>query len=240
MIKSLDDYLVGFVIGTRYRKTFSIADNLGSITDEILQSKQSDFKCSLFPCIQHSSRDEDILFDLDNNKNPDNRLTVNTSNIVLDVQNIEKISYDFGIKAYNKTFLKNIMVEYNIRNINRIGFIKRYMINDSEMISRFMKGTVGNAFDQVNDINLQFSKRLPLMESLAKQDQNHYQNVIINIIKKNGIDELFVAVDFQLYFSPTLTSVVQIEYEKFIKSATDYINTNILDFLNKTYGGENE
>lgn len=142
MITELDSYKVGFVIGIRYRKTFTIADNLGAIVDNILQSKQSKFKAKTFPYIQHTDREEDVLFDCENNI-PQNKLTINTSNIVLDVQNLNKISYKEGIDAFKDTVLKYIMHEYSIGHINRIGFINRYILKDKEIIEKFVNGTVG-------------------------------------------------------------------------------------------------
>lgn len=235
MITELDSCKVGYVIGIRYRKTFTIADNLGAIVDNILQSKQSHFKATTFPYIQHTDRDEDVLFDFENNI-PQNKLTINTSNIVLDVQNLNKISYKDGIDAFKETILKYIMQEYSIGYINRIGFINRYILKDKEIIGKFVNGTVGRGFTDVNDINLQFSKRIPLTESLVKQGIDDYHNVIVNIIKKNNRDELFLSVDYQLYYSPMLEKVSQVDFDKFLKNANEYINNSILGFLNNVYG----
>lgn len=235
MITDLDSCKVGYVIGVRYRRTFTIADNLGAIVDDILQSKQSEFNARVFPYIQHTDRDEDILFDFENNI-PQNKLTINTSNIILDVQNLDKISFENGLDAFRETILKYIMPTYSIGHINRIGFINRYILKDKEIIEKFVNGTVGRGIDDVNDINLQFSKRIPLMESLVKQDVNNYNNVIVNLIKKNAKDELFLAVDYQCYYSPMIERSGQIEFDKFLKKANDYINNQVLGFLNDTYG----
>lgn len=235
MIDDLEKCKIGYVFGVRYKRTFTVADNLGAITDEILQSKSSKFKATLFPYIQHNSRDEDVLFDLVSDL-PQNRLTINTSNIILDVQNMEKIPFVNGKTAFEETILKNIMKQYGIGLINRIGFINRYIITDNEIINRFMNGTVGNGIDDINDINLQFSKRLNDTESIIKEGINNYKNVIVNIIKKNERQELFVSVDYQLYYSPMLEKASMIEFSKFIQDAEKYINNKILVYLNNTYG----
>ena len=235
MITELESCKVGYVIGVRYRKTFTVADNLGAIVDNILQSKQSKFKSRIFPYIQHIDRDEDVLFDFENNI-PQNKLTINTSNIVLDVQNMDKISFKDGIEAFRDTIFKYIMHEYSIGYINRIGFINRYILKDNDIIDKFIKGTVGRGINDVNDINLQFSKRLPLTESLVKQGVDDYHNVIVNIIKKNAKEELFLSVDYQLYYSPMLEKASQIDFDRFLKNANDYIQKHLLGFLNNTYG----
>lgn len=235
MIENLDKCKVGYVFGVRYKRTFMIADNLGAITDEILQSKKSKLKASLLPYIQHINRDEDVLMDI-NNGLPENRLTINTSNIILDVQNMDKIPYKLGKEAFKETILDKIMYEYKIGSINRMGLISRYMINDSDIIKKFMDGTVGRGLTDVNDINLQFSKRLPVTESIIKEGVDDYQNAIVNIIKKNEKDELFVSVDFQRYYSPMLERATLIDFEKLIKDSDVYINNQIVAFLNNTYG----
>lgn len=235
MITELESSKVGYVVGVRYRKTFTVADNLGAIVDNILQSKQSKFKARVFPYIQHIDRDEDVLFDFENNI-PQNKLTINTSNIILDVQNMNKISFKDGVEAFKDTILKYIMHEYSIGYINRIGFINRYILKDKDIIDKFIKGTVGRGINDVNDINLQFSKRLQLTESLVKQGVDDYHNVIVNIIKKNAKDELFLSVDYQLYYSPMLEKVSQIDFDKFLKNANDFIQNHLLGFLNNTYG----
>lgn len=235
MITNLESYIVGYVIGIRYRETFTIADNLGAIIDDILQSKNSKFKANIFPYIQHTDRDEDVLFDLANNL-PKDKLTINTSNIVLDVQDLNKIPLNKGITAFKDTIIKYIMHEYTIGHINRLGFIKRYVLEDKEIINKFVSGTVGRGFAEVNDINLQFSKRIPIDESLIKENINDYRNVIINIIKKNGINKLYLSVDYQHYYSPMLEKTSQIEFDKFLDNANQYIDKHLPDFLNNTYG----
>ncbi len=49
MIDSLDDFIVGFAIGIRYRANFSIEDQLGKIADKILYSRKSFFNPIIFP-----------------------------------------------------------------------------------------------------------------------------------------------------------------------------------------------
>ena len=148
------------------------------------------------------------------------------------------MSYKEGIDAFKETILKYIMHEYSIGYINRIGFINRYILKDKEIIEKFVNGTVGRGFTDVNDINLQFSKRISLTESLVKQEVDDYHNVIINIIKKNNTDELFLSIDYQLYYSPMLEKASQVEFDKFLKISNDYINNHVLSFLNNTYGDD--
>lgn len=236
MIEDIEKYKAGYAIGIRYRKTFMIADNLGAITDEILQSKKSKFGCNVFPYIQHLTKEEDSLYDLET----DNRLNIGVSNIVLDIKDPKKLSLEDGIEGYKTTIIDNIMPSFSIGYIQRIGYIKRYIVKDKEIISNFVKSTVGKGFSDVNDVNLQFSKRIPIGLSIAKQGIENYHNVIINIIKKNNLDEIFVSVDFQLYYSPMIQTSKQIEFDSFIQTAENYIKGTVLNYLNNSYGDFNE
>lgn len=236
MITELESSKVGYVVGIRYRKTFTIADNLGAIIDNILQSKNSKFKAKVFPYIQHTNREEDVLWSFDNKNGAQNKLTINTSNFVLDIQNLETLPFKDGVDAFNNTILKTIMRDYSIGHIDRLGFVNRYILKDKDIIEKFVSGTVGRGFSEVNDINLQFSKRIPIITSLVKENVNDYDNVIVNIIKKNNIDELFLSIDYQHYYSPMLEKASQIEYNSFIDNAEKYINNHIIGFLNNTYG----
>lgn len=47
---------------------------------------------------------------------------------------------------------------------------------------------------------------------------------------------MFLSVDYQLYYSPMLEKASQVDFDKFLKDANDYINNHILSFLNDTYG----
>lgn len=232
MKNSLGSYQTGYVIGIRYRANFSISDLFGSIIDEILYTKKTPFNEEIFPLLQHTKADEKVLINPDNN----NRLTINTSNIVLDINDISSLSEEKAIDAYQKLIINGIMRKYSITQINRIGYIKRYLITEEDLAKSFIYSTIGNKLDGVNDINLQFSKRIVLPEALVKKDVYDFNNVIYNIIKKTDKQELFVSVDFQRLYEPFLEGCSLINLPQFIEQVKTYNNNNVVEWLDSNYG----
>jgi len=110
------------------------------------------------------------------------------------------------------------MRKYSITQINRIGYI--------------------NKLDGVNDINLQFSKRIALPEALVKKDVYDYNNVIYNIIKKTDKQELFVSVDFQRLYEPFLEGCSLINLPQFIEQVKTYNKNNVVEWLDSNYGAK--
>ena len=88
-----------------------------------------------------------------------------------------------------------------------------------------------------NDINLSFSKRFPVADSLVNRDILDYTNVIFNIMKLADKDELFVSVDYQKHFDPFLNSTLELKYDDFVKSANHFNSNNYLSWLNVNYLG---
>ena len=132
MITNLDEYLIGIVIGVRYRANFSIEDSLGAIVDKVLYDKKSYFNPNIFPLVQNTGNGK-LLF---NDKNND-RLTINNSNIVLDLLfdgSFKKENSNQIIENFNEQIIEGIMKQYKITEIIRMGFIKRYLFPPSTSI----------------------------------------------------------------------------------------------------------
>lgn len=89
--------------------------------------------------------------------------------------------------------------------------------------------------DGVNDIDLKFSRKFPVPESLTKKNIYDYDNVIFNIIKRADKDELYISVDYQKYFEPFLQSSVGINFQDFAKKANEFNSKNYLNWLNTNY-----
>lgn len=53
MLETLEDYLVGLVVGMRYRPNFSVEDQLGKIMDDILYGREAFFNPQVFPMVEH-------------------------------------------------------------------------------------------------------------------------------------------------------------------------------------------
>lgn len=232
-IENINKYLGGIVIGIRYRANFSIEDSLGEIVDKILYSKKSYFNPSKFPLVQNKGN-EKILY---NNQTGD-KLTINNSNIILDIvfgDNFSKETYSEILDKFYSEIIDGIMKTYKIREINRLGFIHRYVFQDKDLAKNFIDKTIGKTLEGVNDINLTFSKRFPVSKSLVKKDIYDYRNVIFNIIKKADDDKLILSVDYQKYFDPFLNSSSELKFDSYVKGMKDFNSKSYVNWLNQNY-----
>ncbi|HBD94208.1 MAG TPA: hypothetical protein DC057_08555 [Spirochaetia bacterium] len=235
MIEKTNDFLIGIAIGVRFRANFSIEDQLGKIVDTILYSKNSSFSPVIFPKVRNTIGSK-ILF----NEITEDKIHIDNSNIILEINlhsnnifkkdNINDIISSFEVEIINK-----IMNEFKIKEIIRVGFIKRYIYQVNTLASSFVQKTIGNTIDGINDINLSFSKKIVTPEGLIKKDVNDYDNVIFNIIKKADLDEIFMAIDYQRYFNPFLPIASEIKFASFIQAANSFNETKYPEWINKNY-----
>ena len=233
MIETLDQFLIGIAIGVRFRANFSIEDQLGRIVDQILYSKGSYFNPKIFP-LAESNVGKRLLI----NPETDDKLRIDNSNIILEIQfgttfktkQIKEI-----LSKFEGQIIKQVMKTFSIKEIVRIGYIRRYLFNLQDLAKTFVDKTIGETLGGVNDINLRFSKKLPVEVALAKESVNDYNNAIFNIIKKADRDEIFMSVDFQKYFDPFLPSYAEIGFRPFIEDANAFNNSRYLSWLNSNY-----
>ncbi len=236
MVSDPMESLVGIVIGIRFRANFSVEDQLGNIVDTVLYSKDSFFNPSVFPEV-YSDVNERVLV----NKDADNHLRINSSNIILEMNLKDGLDRKY-ISRINDRFyheiIRGIMKQYKITQINRVGYIKKYLFKIEELARGFLDKTLGNTLEGINDIILRFSKRYPVQEALIKNGVKDYYNAIFNIVKRANTRDLFISVDYQRYFDPFLVSSSQLEFKDFIKRAEDYNSKDFLTWLNKYCSNE--
>jgi len=233
MIHDVDEFLIGIAFGVRYRANFAIEDQLGTIVDQILYSKNSYFNKHVFPLVERRVN-EKVLID----PNTKDVLTINNSNIILEINFSEKFnlsSIDDLIENFDRQIIDGVLKRFDITEIARVGFIKRYLFNIDKLAKNFIKKTIGQTLDGVNDIDLKFSRKFPVPESLTKKNIYDYDNAIFNIIKRADKDELYISVDYQKYFEPFLQSSVGINFQDFAKKANEFNSKNYLNWLNTNY-----
>jgi hypothetical protein len=233
MLIELNDYLVGIAIGIRFRANFSIEDQLGKIVDDILYKKNSSFGPAIFPNVQSRVGQKRLI----NEKTLD-YLTIDNSNFILELNASESIAatdMPRYIKAFEAEVIRGVMRSYGVKEIRRIGYIRKYIFTLETLASRFVDKTIGGSLEGVEDINLSFSKKMPNYDAQAMRDVNDYNNVIFNIIKHADKSEIFMSVDYQRVYVPFLQSVKGILYDQFISSAEAFNNKNYLTWLNKNY-----
>src|SRR6266511_5611097 len=145
--------------------------------------KGSFFNPNFFPAVLGKTS-EKILY----NEQTQNKLVINNSNIILEVNLTEdgkQSQVEQLCDHFDEQIITGIMRDYKITQINRVGYINRYLFDESSLAHSFLDKTIGKTLQGINDINLQFSRKYPVLESLAKKDANDYNNAIFNIINKS-------------------------------------------------------
>ncbi len=233
MLENLDDYIVGIAIGVRFQPHFSIEDNFGSLVDKILNKKNAYFNRTMFPQVGSSPIERALI-----NPNNNNYLRINTSNIILAIQfgNDIKITDISTINdRFHKDIINDIMLESSIAQIIRVGYIRKYLFHIEALSRVFINKTIGETLQGVNDINLQFSKKIPVSEAYAKKGVSDYNNVIFNIIKKADKEEIYMSVDYQKCFIPFLDNVNQMYFVDFLKNVEHYNTVSYAKWLDAYY-----
>ena len=133
-MEKIAKYLDSIVIGVRFRPNFAIMDKFGSIIDSILYSNKSFFNEQYFPLVHHGSQNERVLYDNDNR----HFLTLNPSNVILDTRD-ENQKYHDILKNFKVQLLDGILDNSGIQQIQRIGFVKRYVIEDEGLCKNFIE-----------------------------------------------------------------------------------------------------
>lgn len=176
------------------------------------------------------------------NEETGDNLKINTSNVILEINLGEQFEVE-NLKSinerFNKEIINQVMKDFKITQIVRVGYIKKYIFEGESFAKLFLDRTIGNTLSGINDINLTFSKKYPIEEAIIKKDINDYHNAIFNIIKRADRDELFIAVDYQRYFDPFLEGVTQLKFLDFTDVIDNYNSVDYLNWLNLYYGTEN-
>ncbi|MBA7651984.1 hypothetical protein ES703_59813 [subsurface metagenome] len=103
----------------------------------------------------HSKADEKVLFNEDNK----NSITINSSNVIIELHNVNKLNLKKIIESFKSQIVFGVMKKYEISQINRIGFINRYIFKEKILADNFIEKTIGETLEGIKDINLQFSRK---------------------------------------------------------------------------------
>jgi len=235
MIENLESYLIGIAIGIRFRANFVIEDQLGKIADIILYSKDAFFNPHVFPKATTSAGAKELF-----NEQTQDYLHIDNSNVILEVNFSNDGVFNKGdlndiLENFDNQITKGVLREYSITQIRRIGFVRRHIFEIESLTKSFITKTIGNTPGGVNDINLRFSKRLPIAIALVKKDVLDYDNAIFNIIKKANLNEIFMSIDYQSFFDPFLPSSTMIDFPSFLQRANGFNSNQLLTWLNSYY-----
>lgn len=229
----LNDKIIGMAIGTRFRANFSVEDNLGQMVDDILYSKNSYFNEKMFPEV-YAKTNEKFLY----NRETKNYILINNSNVIVEFffkDPKESLMIEHIEEAYARQVIGGVLHDYGITQINRIGYIRKYLFKDQALSKDFLNKTIGNTIEGASDINLTFSKKYTLSESERKVELNDYFNAIFNVIKPAEKDELQFSIDYQRLFLPALERVAHLNFSDFVDRVQKYNNESFVKWLKENY-----
>ncbi len=242
MIKDFNDYFVGIALGVRFNPNFSVRDNFGSISDEILYKDDTFFGPKVFPKVMATNDFQQILI----NEDTKNQFRINNVDFILELNfNNDDDGFkvtDLGsiIQKYEAQIINGVMDKFSIKNIRRIGFIKKYLFDIDDIANKFIATTVGNIFDGISDCNVKFSKKIPLYESIARQKIDDFDNAIFTFVKNPDSSELNIFFDFQSIYEPPLSKSSSIKFKQFIQKSDAYFEKHFIPIVNeKIIGGVN-
>ena len=235
MIQDLNKYLIGFAAGIRFRANFSVEDQLGTILDNILYTAKSYFNPKIFPKVG-GGVGQRLMY----NPSTDDQLRIDNSNFILEIQfglenGFKNTQYEKILKKFNDQIINGVMSKFKIQQIVRVGIVNRYLFPLNDLAQSFVDKTIGKTLEGVNDINLSFSKKMPVPEALVKRDVNDWSNAIFNITKKADLEEIFMSIDYQINYSPPLEKADHIKFSPFMESTQNFIKNQYLPWLNTNY-----
>lgn len=225
----LADNLVGFVVGVKFRPNWAIEDKLGQIIDEILYSKDSSFNFNIFPRTNAAIGQKTLV-----NEETGDQLTVNRTNIVLDInfsEQLTKGNMDKYVNEFLKVITEKVYKIVDIHEVFMLGFVNKYIIKDKTAIEK-ITGLFDNAkITDINSLNISFTKKILLAESKAEKSINDFESVIHTIVKPPTLEEFLLHIDYQHYFEPKLDSIIDLRYGEILARAKSYNNTNMQEWI---------
>lgn len=238
MIENFDEFETGVVIGVRFRPYFPIIDSFGKIIDYILNSRPSIFS-SRFPAVGEPSSHERILV----NEDTDDKFTIDITNMIVNItykesDGFKKSDLASVINDFDHIILKGILNELRITNIHRIGLVKKFTIKDEALVHALLSNILNKSFSDINQIDLQFVKKILLSSSMVKKSENNYDNAIVTIKKEAKLDEIYISLDYQRFFEPNLNSASKINLHELEDLSNLYIKDNLVSWVNQSSSKE--
>lgn len=233
-------YLTNIAIGIRFGPSFSLLDNAGKIIDLVLYTEGSFFDKKVFPEVFNIGPYE---YRLGNSKTGD-YLTLTNQDLILNCnfesergedENLKPKLKVGSLKQINSSF-QNLLEKFRrfeFDRIKRLGYINKYIINDPSLSHSVTNKIIGDTIDGVSDLVLRFSKKYPLPDALVKKAIYDYHNVIYTLTKKPDIDDLYITLDYQEFYEPTLESTGDLHFQEFLTKMETYNNNTFPTWFDK-------
>ena len=209
-----------------------MAEIAGTVMDNIVYDKSSPFESRFFQAT-------DILLDNFENKG---RILIGKdqkSSVVVDIDNvvINLASDNFDeavtkIKSEIIPFFKKIFKDFKIENTNRVGMVFEFKFPNTEQINEIVNVMTKSTFTKAEYFDLRFSQKDTDQLSSIKKELLDYANSIILISKIK--DDIIVKFDYQFYYSPEINSINDVDFDKFIETATSALEKKLFKWFEKT------
>lgn len=207
--------------GVRFQPRYELLDSVGKIVDRILRTKGSPFDSNTFP---YSSRDasEHRLI----NPTTGDNLRLTDSDAILEMQLKSRKTSDVKVLAenYSTYILDSLREVIRLQDIIRYGVLFRLEECHSAITVSPVDHFLQNDFKDARSLSLRFTRRLPVLEALARKNVDDYRNVIYTV-KQSEDGDVKVWVDYQEIFNP------QLDYKEWAKKPfADFVDRGISYF----------
>lgn len=203
-------------IGIRYRRSFRIPELAGEITDFIL-GDESPFGSNFFTEVGAMDKSGKILLSENGSS-----LSIDLDSLILNLIVDDDIKTTI-LKINNNyyPYLVKLLKKFRIENFNRLGMVFEHQLDNGAVINKIVKTITKEEIDAPDNLQLRFSKKIPKIEALVKKEIIDYGNIICTYNK--NLDGLNIKLDYQIYFSPEIASISDVEFEKIFLSSQKYL-----------------
>ena len=214
----------GIAFGVRYQPRYEVMDRVGAIVDQTLRSSGTPFGSKTFPLIRREPG-EHVLF----NPETGNELRLTESDAILQMKIDTRKTSDIETLAghYTMFILDTLRDVSSLKSIIRYGVLFRLQECRASLQETPAEHFIQPDFHDARSLSLRFTRRLPVMEALARKKVNDYRNIIYTV-KQTEEGEVRIWVDYQEYFNPELN-----DKEWLQKPFTDFVGRGVEYFLSE-------
>lgn len=187
--------IISVLVGISFKKAFRILDDAGSIFDNLLYEKESQyFPDQYFPQIEYHGFQKVLR-----NGETKNYLNLTSDNVVYchNITNATKADTEISevIQRIEKAIVPAVIEDHKLA-ISRIGFVYTVKITQ-EMLKKFKDKYFK---DNVDVSAFRFSMSEGIGTAIKDKNMQDYYNTIYTISKEK--DKYLISFDFQRYFRP--------------------------------------
>lgn len=220
--------------GVRFQPRFEVVDHVGKVIDRILRSNGTPFNPDVFPLSEREPGKHRLF-------NPDtgDQITLTHSDAIIEMRvDTRKTSEIESLAGSYATFVLDSLREVvRLRDIVRYGVLFKLEECRSVLQETPVEHFIQRDFQDARSLSLRFTRRLGMMEALARKRVDDYRNVIYTV-KQNEEGEVKIWVDYQEVFSPELNAKdwAQKSFKAFVTRGIDYFLGDFQKWLNKLMG----